>query len=571
MRKKVSYILFILILFICIFANTNVHGQELQSNYNVKEILLISHEYLPLLIKLEHEQTHNNWFGIEYDDPKFHLYIKLFTSLTLIIGCILIIWNITLKKDVKENTLELTNTIEKLKRSENRINAIFKLLPDLFFIIDKNGIFIDYQVNSLSKLQYNPKEFLGKSISQLFNEEIAQKLREPLQHTIESGDIQIVEYLLPKDEEPLYFEARIIKYDKDVALTIIRDITEKKLLDMKIYDMSIRDGMTGLYNRSYFEKQMEIRNEKRDLNQCVIICDLDGLKFINDTFGHAAGDEYLKIATDIIKTCFKNVNNIIARIGGDEFGILMEDTSEKVVLSIKSKLKNILKEVNKNRGMPVSISFGYSISQEKKNDLKEMFKEADVFMYKEKLHHKQNLKKNLSKIIIDMLEKKDFIKKDHCNRLEILSIKLAKAVGMTDNKIQDISLFSKFHDIGKIGVSDSILFKTQKLTEEEFEEIKRHTEIGYRIAQSCIDIAHIADWILKHHEWWNGKGYPFGLKGDEIPIECRILSIVDAYDSMTSDRPYRNALSKEEAMEELKLYSKVQFDPYLVEVFLDIL
>ncbi|MCT4595111.1 MAG: transporter substrate-binding domain-containing protein [Anaeromicrobium sp.] len=521
--------------------------------------------------KLEYEQIHNKWFGIEYEGHKFILHIKIFTSLVLVIGCILIIWNITLKKAVKEKTLELTNTVAKLKRSENRINAIFKALPDLFFIIDKNGIFMDYEVNNLNKLKYSPKEFLGKSISQMFSEELAQKLAGPLQDTIKTGDTQIVEYLLPKEDDPLYFEARIIKYDEDVALTIIREITEKKLSDMKIYNMSIRDGMTGLYNRSYFERQMEIRNENKDLNQCVIICDLDGLKFINDTFGHATGDEYLKIATDIIKACFKNGNNVIARIGGDEFGILMEDTSEKEVLNIKSKLKDMLKEVNKNRGMPVSISFGYSISQENKNDLKEMFKEADAFMYKEKLHHKQSLKSDLFNVIMKMLETRDFIREGHCDRLEILSAKLAKAVGMTDNKIQDISLFSKFHDIGKIGVSDRVLFKTKELTEEEFEEMKRHTEIGYRIAQSCPDIAHIADWILKHHEWWNGEGYPLGLKGDEIPIECRILSIVDAYDAMTSDRPYRKALSKKEAMEELKLCSKVQFDPYLVEVFLGIL
>ncbi|PAB58387.1 diguanylate cyclase domain-containing protein [Anaeromicrobium sediminis] len=521
--------------------------------------------------KLEYEQIYNKWFGFEYRSPELVLYIKLFISGVLIIGFVLIIWSITLKKAVEEKTLELTNTVDKLQRSENRINAIFKALPDLFFILNRKGIFIDYQVNDPKKLEYGPEKFLGKSVSQVFHKDLAQKLMVPIKESIRSGNTQMVEYTLGQGEDIQYFEARIIKYDRDEALAIIRDITERKLSDMKIYNMSIRDAMTGLYNRNYFEREMEIRNGQNNLNQSVIICDLDGLKFINDTLGHATGDEYLRIATDIIKFCFEKKNTVIARIGGDEFGILMKDISEEDVLKTKYKLKELLEDINRNKVIPISISFGYSISQGNKRDLKEMFKEADTFMYKEKLHHKQSSKSDLVNVLMKMLETRDFITEGHCDRLQILSAKLAKAVGMTDSKIQDILLFSKFHDIGKIGVSDRVLFKPGKLTEEEFEEMKRHTEIGYRIAQSCPDIAHLADWILKHHEWWNGEGYPFCLKRDKIPIECRILSIVDAYDAMTSDRPYRKALSKEKAIDELKRCSRVQFDPYLVEKFLNIL
>lgn len=536
-----------------------------------KALLKIINDGFSKISKSEHKKIYNKWYGFEYVESKFIVYMKIFLSLVLIIAMIFIIWSIVLKRVVKQKTVELTNTIEKLQNSENRIRAIIKAMPDLFFIVNNKGVFIDHQVNDPTKLRYSPDVFLGKFVGEIFSEEITQKFTKALEESIISDQMQMIEYMLKEGDCECYFEARIINYDIDMILIIIRDITERKLSDIKIYNMSIRDGITGLYNRNYFENEIDIRNAQKLSGQAIIICDLDGLKFINDTLGHAVGDEYLKIATNILKVCFKKEDTIIARIGGDEFGILMKNVSEKEVFKMKVKLKKMLQEMNTDKAIPVSISIGYSVSLGKVRDLREMFKEADSFMYKEKLHHKQSSKSKLVNVLMKMLETRDFVTQGHCDRLQILSEKLAKAIGMTDSQIQDISLFSQFHDIGKIGVSDNVLFKPGKLTEEEFEKMKRHTEIGYRIAQSSPDIVHLADWILKHHEWYNGKGYPFGLKGDEIPIQCRILSIVDAYDAMTSDRPYRKALSKDVAMDELKRFRGIQFDPYLVDIFLEIL
>ncbi|QZY54914.1 diguanylate cyclase domain-containing protein [Crassaminicella profunda] len=536
-----------------------------------KKLLKVINNGFLEISEAEHEEIYNKWFGFQSMDSNYIFYIKIFMTIFSIAAGVLILWSITLKRAVKQKTSELTYTIEKLQTSENRIKAIFKALPDLFFIINKKGIFLDYQVNDATKLLYPPDKFLGKSVSQIFDEEIGEKLIIALEESIKTGEMQMIEYSLTPGEETYYFEARLIKYDTELALAIIRDITQRKRSDIKIYNMSIKDSITGLYNRNYFEKEMEKRNHQNLLNQGIIICDLDGLKFINDTLGHVIGDEYLKIATNVLKTCFEKEDTTIARIGGDEFGILMKDISEKEIVERKAQLKGMLEKINKNKVIPISISLGYTVSTEKDNDLREMFKEADTFMYKEKLHHKQSSKSDLVHILMKMLETRDFVTEGHCDRLQILSEKLAKAIEMTDSQIQDMILFSKFHDIGKIGVSDRILFKPGKLTEEEFEEMKRHTEIGYRIAQSSPDIAHLADWILKHHEWWNRKGYPFGLGEDDIPIQCRILSIVDAYDAMTSDRPYRKALSKEDAINELKRYKGIQFDPDLVDCFLEIL
>jgi HD-GYP domain-containing protein (c-di-GMP phosphodiesterase class II) len=142
---------------------------------------------------------------------------------------------------------------------------------------------------------------------------------------------------------------------------------------------------------------------------------------------------------------------------------------------------------------------------------------------------------------------------------------------LSHSQLWDLALLCQVHDLGKVGIPDRILFKPGPLNEEEWAVMCQHAEKGYRIAQATSDLAGIADLILKHHERWDGKGYPFGLAGEEIPIECRILAIADSFDAMTNDRPYKKAISAQEALEELKRCAGSQFDPRLVEHFLEIM
>jgi HD-GYP domain-containing protein (c-di-GMP phosphodiesterase class II) len=191
-------------------------------------------------------------------------------------------------------------------------------------------------------------------------------------------------------------------------------------------------------------------------------------------------------------------------------------------------------------------------------------------MYREKLRRKQSARSAIVQTLMKALETRDFLTKGHAERLQNLATALARKIGLPEKTINDLVLLAQFHDIGKVGVSDRILFKPGPLTSEEKAEMQRHCEMGYHIALAAPDLAPIADWILKHQEWWNGQGYPLGLKGEEIPLECRLIAVVDAYDAMTSDRPYRKALTHREAVKELRTYAGTQFDPSLVESFIEI-
>jgi HD-GYP domain-containing protein (c-di-GMP phosphodiesterase class II) len=188
-------------------------------------------------------------------------------------------------------------------------------------------------------------------------------------------------------------------------------------------------------------------------------------------------------------------------------------------------------------------------------------------MYREKLHRSQSVRSTIVQTLKKALEARDFMAEGHVNRLQLLMGTLAPLIGVPEQRVNDLLLLAQFHDIGKVGIPDSILFKPGYLTADEYAEMQRHCEIGYRIAQSSPDLAPIADLILKHHEWWNGKGYPLGLKGEGIPLECLALAIADAYDCMTSERPYHKPITQEEAVAELKKCAGIQFNPELVDKF----
>lgn len=352
---------------------------------------------------------------------------------------------------------------------------------------------------------------------------------------------------------------------------IARDITEKQKLEEKLLQLSHHDALTGLYNRTYFEEKMNNISNIGCGIVGLIVCDVDGLKIINDTLGHSRGDELLIEMAQVIKESFRQCD-IVARIGGDEFAIILSDTSQEDVEKAIERLKgNIEKYNSMEPELFLYLSIGYGVSDSSGIGILEIFKEADNKMYREKLFRSYTTHSAILKNIVKTLETRDFINEGHARRLRMLVVQLAEKLGLSQERIERLSLLAKFHDIGKVGVPEHIIHKPGPLTEKELEIIQRHCEIGYRIALSSVDLAPIAEYILKHHEWWDGQGYPLGLQGLDIPIECRIIAIADAFDTMTTPRPYRKTTSLEEAIAELKRCAGSQFDSELVEKFIDLI
>lgn len=354
------------------------------------------------------------------------------------------------------------------------------------------------------------------------------------------------------------------------AIESIRDITKRKEAINKLTYLSLHDPLTGLYNRTHFEEELNKLNEGDIRTVGMIISDIDGLKLVNDTLGHEIGDRLLVAAANLLKKAYSE-HERISRIGGDEFMILLPQTSFEEVQEIVENIRQVIKNYNDQEPeIPLNMSIGAATYHQRITSLKELFTEADNNMYHEKLNPSPDSEKCVLLTLEKALESKNYVS-ENISRIQYLVTNVAAALGVSNRRVKELQLFAQFRDIGKVGVSDKILFKPGPLSPEEYAEIQRHCEIGARIAQMTSLLLPISDWILKHHEWWNGKGYPLGLTGEEIPMECRLLTIADAYVAMTSDRPYRKAMSHEKAVAELSKRSGTQFDPELLERFMQVL
>jgi len=257
--------------------------------------------------------------------------------------------------------------------------------------------------------------------------------------------------------------------------------------------------------------------------------------------------------------------------GGDEFVVIMPNTNKEISKSIIKRIRDNLEKykMNNSRELPLSISIGIAVSNNQEEALHDTFKQADDKMYRDKLNNGFIARNQIFQALAHSLGEKDFFNLGHARQIDYLSAKLADLASLNELQKNNLKLLSKMHDIGKVSIDDAILKKEGPLNAEEKLIIRQHSEKGFRIALASSELSTIADLILKHHENWDGSGYPLGLKGSEIPIECRILNLADAYDAMTNDRPYRKAMKTEAALEEIRACAGKQFDPELVDLLIN--
>lgn len=468
-----------------------------------------------------------------------------------------------------EDITQKYKTERELEKSEEKYRSLFENQYSVMLILDpESGEIVDANPAACDFYGWSHEEFTSMNIydiNTLSKEEIDHKMAAlekgqshsfQYKHRLANGEIRNVEV----------FSGPIKVGNKDYFFSIIHDITERKRAQTKIKYISFHDKLTGLYNRAYLEEEMKRIDTARQLPISIIMGDLNNLKLVNDTYGHQKGDEIIKKAGEIVEESCRQ-EDIIARWGGDEFVILLPNTSLKKGESI---CERIFQNTENNKDeLLISISLGCASKTDVDQEIFQILNRAEDRMYKNKLTNRQSARSNVLSAFLSMLREKSYETEEHANRMKELSLKLGKKVGLSGTELDRLSLLTSLHDIGKITIPQELLNKEAQLTDHEWELIKKHTEAGYRIISSMEQFSDIAEYILYHHERWDGSGYPEGLKGEDIPLLSRILSIVDAYDVMTSGRPYKEPISREEALQEILDCAGSQFDPELAEIFVE--
>ena len=454
-----------------------------------------------------------------------------------------------------------------LRLSEDKFSKAFYCNPDPISITTfQEGFFVEMNDAWVKETGYERHEAIGHTAVELgiwcLQEErdhMSKQIREhgslrnfETKYRMRSGDIRIFNV-----------SAEVIAMDdKPHLICMYNDITERKQDEAEIKYLSYHDKLTGLYNRAFFEEELLRINTKRQLPIGLIIGDVNGLKLVNDALGHQEGDKVLIKVTELLrKSCRQE--DIISRWGGDEFIILLPRCDSATALRVIKRINDSFIDVN-SLPIPINMALGMAIQNSLDQNIRNIIREAEEKMYRNKLLESRSTRSSFIKSLEKTLWERSHETKEHCQRMQEMAQKMGRDLELTDSELDNIKLLAALHDIGKIAIPDSILDKPGKLSPEEWETIKDHPEIGYRIALSSPELAPIAEAILHHHEWWDGSGYPLGLKEENIPLISRIISITDAYDVMLNGRPYKKAISKEEALAEIHRCAGSQFDPYLV-------
>lgn len=475
----------------------------------------------------------------------------------------------------KMKFITIFTDVTQLKEEKTLFQTILRSLGDGVITIDKNGK-IDIMNTVAEKLTgWTNIEAKGVEFNEVFkiiNEFTREKCESSVRQVFETGEIIELgnnTILIKKNGEELPIEDSVapIKDEKaniNGVVIVFRDFAEKKEKQEKIIYLSYHDQLTGLYNRRFFEEELRRLDIDRNLPFTIAMLDVNGLKLINDAFGHFAGDKLLKKIAEILKREFRS-DDIIARVGGDEFVILLpKTTNEETEKIIKRMYKAVEKEELESIVISASIGCDTKISSEQL--MRDIYIKAEENMYRKKITESQVMRNKTIQVILKNLIKKNPMEKIHSEKVSLISRRIGEAMNLDYETLKEIEISALLHDIGKIVINENLLNKPGELTELEYEEIKRHPEGSYQILKSLNEYSSLAEYVLSHHERSDGKGYPRGLAGEKIPLISRIISVAESFEDMTSDRPYRKAMLREEAIDELKKHSGTQFDSNIVKI-----
>jgi diguanylate cyclase (GGDEF)-like protein/PAS domain S-box-containing protein len=472
---------------------------------------------------------------------------------------------------------EIKKAEEALNESEDRFRTVFEEAPLGIGIFDTNTGMV-YQLNKKFG------EIVGRSVQELLTldwkayshpDEIQENLdKHALLKEKKINSFSMNKRYFKPDGSTVWVNMTVVPFKaetiKDMHICMIEDITEGKRWEQEITYLSYHDILTGLYNRTFFEEEQKRFNLSRKLPISVIMGDVNGLKLINDSFGHSEGDVLLKEMAKILKSCCRG-EDIIARVGGDEFVILLSQTDAKGAEELCKRIHKACKNYEKNnmrKTFYLSISLGHATKVQDDQTIEELLREAESMLYKKKNPERKKVRNAIIQAVKNELIMKCFESKSHFDRLLTLTEQLGENLSFSPNRLKELQLLGELHDIGKLTLRTTIQTgDISKLSQDEIVEYKRHTETGYRIALAVPEIKNIAEEILYHHEHWNGTGYPKGLKGEEIPLLSRVICVIDAYDEFIKRVKAKGEKAFISPRDYIIANSGTLFDPKIAKVF----
>ncbi len=470
--------------------------------------------------------------------------------------------NVEYAEEMKVQNAQLIENKENLTISYKYSEAVMNAIPDLVFIISKDGNCIDCKGSDeiIGKSSY---EYIGKHVKEIIPiEKDAEVILEKINSCITSENSEVFEFGAIVNDIEEHFDVRISKCLEDRVVAIARKITTLYNYMKNVEYLSFNDPLTQLHNRRHHDIELGNLLKNKAFPLSIIVSDLNNLKLINDSFGHEKGDLLLTSYTNALKKVNIN-NNYISRVGGDEFTILLPNTSKTEAEEIIKKIEEECGKTDIN-GIPVSASFGIGCVEDESVSYEEALNIAEDNMYNQKLADATERREKTVRLIIDKLDNKFPNNNDQSKRIGKLCQSMAKEIGMSADEQDKIYKAGFFRNIGKIGVEKELFLK-EELTVYEKKEINKFIEIGYRILKSSINFADISEYVLYHKEHWDGNGELKKIKGEEIPIQSRIIAISEFYEIAVTEKN----LTQEEAIVDLKKYSGTKFDPKLVDIFIN--
>ncbi|PTV93538.1 PAS domain S-box-containing protein/diguanylate cyclase (GGDEF)-like protein [Halanaerobium saccharolyticum] len=473
-----------------------------------------------------------------------------------------------------ENISKRKITEKKLRSLEKRYRTIFDHGPMGILLLDSEGRVLQANQTFVEYTGYSKSELIGSTIFETVvleeNKEEAEKFIDKI---LAGAEVEYIGQSLRKNGEvfPILFKERAIEIPGQgkCILSMQLDYSEYQKQQQRIEYIGYHDQLTGCYNRSYIENKLKEYDQAEYLPLAVVMIDINGLTLINESYGYKTGDQLLiKVAAEL-KTLLGD-SDLLGRWSGDEFIILLPESSKQQLADLREAV-NIFCNSTAEDEIPVSLGFGAAAKNELKANIYQVINQADRNMNQDKLTKSRSSKNKFVKNLINTLGAKSNETKEHALRMTSLAFKLGDRLRLSHEKLNELNLLATLHDIGKVTIAESILNKPGKLTEEEWEIVKSHPVKGAAIADSTAEFSPIAKYIRHHHERWDGGGYPEGLAEHEIPLLSRIITLVDSYDVMTNDRPYKEPMTKLEAVKEISRCAGTQFDPELAVEFIKLL